>query len=283
MVLSGIQYQLPAWQDSPLNFSVQHERWLDPIFSVIQSHKEGAFLDVGVNRGQTLAKFLTISPDRTYIGFEPQASCVSFLQDFFRINEKPYCRVVPVGLSDSNGVKQLFFRTGQSGDGTASIAEGHRPASFYTHSLIIPVFKGDDILPKLGISNISAIKIDVEGAELDVIKGLRDTICAKRPFLVFEVLNNFLVATGENLSPELIAHRNRRAFEISETLDELSYNIYNIRDQCLIQVREIEPEISSDLTITDYLAIPKEDDNAAKEKFSEHFEFRSAEQSQTTA
>ncbi|WP_200344709.1 FkbM family methyltransferase [Rhodovibrio sodomensis] len=282
-VLSGTQYQLPTWQESPLNFSEQHERWLDPIFSTIQNFKEGSFLDVGVNRGQTLAKFLTISPERTYIGFEPQASCVTFLQDFFRINKKTNCRVVPAGLSDVNGVKQLFFRTGQPGDGTASIAEAHRPASFYTESWVIPVFKGDDIIPELEVSNISTVKIDVEGAELEVIKGMRDTLGAMRPFLVFEVLNNFLVATGEALSPELTKYRNRRALEISETLNKLGYNIYNIHDRSLIQIREIKPEISSDLTITDYLAIPKEYENEAKRKFSEYFEFRNAEQSQMSA
>jgi hypothetical protein len=191
--------------------------------------------------------------------------------------------VVPVGLSDANAIQRLYFHSGRAGDGTASIAEAHRPSSFYTQHRFIPVFKGDDVITEFDISEISALKIDVEGAELEVLRGFHDTISNRRPFIVFEVLHNFLVATGEDLSPELAEYRNRRASEISQTLKDLRYYIYNVRGRHLLRMDVIKPEVSSDLSTTDYLAIPKESDSYARMRFSEYFEFHDNSQIQTSA
>ena len=41
--------------------------------------KNGAYLDIGVNIGQTLMKLKSVNPKIEYIGFEPNATCVHYV------------------------------------------------------------------------------------------------------------------------------------------------------------------------------------------------------------
>lgn len=250
-------YRLPTCEHEILSFAQAYEPWLDPVFEMVLNHKDGAFIDVGVNRGQTLAKILRLAPERPYIGFEPQSSCAYLVGEFFKANQLTHHSVIPVGLSDEDAICELKFRTHAAADGTASIAAKHRPQSFYVRSTFIPVLRGDRVIQSLGLAEIACIKIDVEGAELEVLRGLKETIKRFTPYVVFEVLNNYLAATGKPLDEETIAYRNERAKEISYLLSELGYRIYNIRLGELIPTEVIQPEVSQDLSITDYVAVPQ--------------------------
>lgn len=69
------------------------------------------------------------------------------------------------------------------------------------YRVIIQIYaaRGDDVICRLKISSMALIKIDVEGAEFEVLHGLKVSIKKYRPFIIFEVLNNYLVITNENL------------------------------------------------------------------------------------
>ena len=48
--------------------------------------KSGAFIDVGVNLGQTLLKVAAIDPGRAYVGFEPNPACVDYVWKLIETN-----------------------------------------------------------------------------------------------------------------------------------------------------------------------------------------------------
>jgi FkbM family methyltransferase len=258
VAIGGRSYALPTSRGSSLNFSAEHEPWLDWVYEAALQTKEGTFVDVGVNRGQTLAKMLRIAPESRYVGIEPQSGCVFHIEEFFRINGLESCTIIATAFSDHSGFARLKLNSPAVGDSTASIAQAHRPDSFYVRSSVIPVFPGDALFSKLPEQAIALIKIDVEGAELEVLRGLSATLRKKRPFVVFEVLNNYLVVTRQELSVELTAYRNERARQISSFFDDAGYAVFNIRGKSLIQTEIIKPEVSSDLSITNYLAVPNE-------------------------
>ena len=250
-------YALPIGPSDFLRFDDDFERWLDWVYAAALEIKEGAFVDVGVNRGQTLAKMLRIAPHNRYIGFEPQPACAFHVDEFLRINRLDNCSIIPIALSDRASLSELALNRFEPGDGAASIAKGYRPDSFYVRSMTVPAFPGDDIFSSLS-TPISLVKIDVEGAELEVLRGLSNTLRERRPFVLFEVLNNYLVVTGEYLSDELTAHRNERARQISSYFADAGYALFNIRGESLIRLEMIRPEVSDDLSITNYLAAPNE-------------------------
>ena len=47
------------------------EPWLDAVYQTVLRCREGAFLDIGANIGQTMLKILSLDPSRQYMGFKP--------------------------------------------------------------------------------------------------------------------------------------------------------------------------------------------------------------------
>lgn len=235
-----------------------HEPWLDRAFAACMAASDGAFVDVGANMGQTLAKVIGIDPVRRYVGFEPQVGCVAGIERLIREAGLTNCQIVAAGLDETSGLRRLYRRTERVGDQTASMIAGFRPESFFGCSSVITVMNGDVALDSLGIGEISTIKIDVEGAEIEVLKGLPRAILRSRPFIVFEMLNNFLAATGETLDEATLAERECRAAALSDYFRDRDYRIFNIRNQRLVEVGRLRPEVSGDLSITDYVGAPAE-------------------------
>ena len=230
--------------------------------------KKGVFIDVGANTGQTLRKLLSIDPERAYVGFEPQIDCSFYISQFIMENGLAAHTILPIGLSNRSGILPLLKRTGRS-DQTASTIEGFRPAEFYTARDFIYVAQGDDITSGMNLDEISTIKIDVEGGELEVIKGFRRTLLDKSPFLFFEVLNNFLAATGKELDETTRAFREARNVELMQFLHGAGYEVFNIRpDDKLVEISEFVPGRTGDLSVIDYVAIHHSHKAAFLDKYS---------------
>jgi FkbM family methyltransferase len=234
---------------------------LSCVYRSILGCREGAFVDVGANTGQTLLNILAIDRARPYIGFEPQPSCCFLLQSFIGDNDLKFHSIIPVGLSDKDQLVKLYSR-GERYDQTASIIKGFRPDQFYKSCRWVSVRKGDGVMAELRVPSLAAIKIDVEGAELEVVVGLLETIRRSRPFLIFEVLNNFLVATGEALNEETRLFRAERLQRLVELLRQERYDIYNVRPEGPVKVQEIKPPVSANLSATNYVAAPPKESDA---------------------
>ncbi len=235
------------------------EPWLDAVYRTVLQCREGAFLDVGANVGQTMFKILALDSSRQYLGFEPQVPCCFLIQRFLEENHITKYAIFPVGLSNTNGTVKLYLRDGDY-DTTASTVKDFRPESFYTAHRYICLRHGDELVSELGVTSVSTIKIDVEGAELEVIEGLLDVIEAKRPFLIFEVLNHFLVVSGETLDAQHVRFRESRIEKMEDILRKRDYEIFNIQPgNCLAKVRKIAPPTTADLSATNYIAVSKVD------------------------
>lgn len=238
------------------------EPWLDAVYQTVFQCREGAFIDVGANIGQTMFKILSLDSARQYIGFEPQVSCCCRIQQFLKEHHISNYAILPVGLANKNGTVKLYLRR-DTYDSTVSMVKHFRPESFYTSRRYAYVRKGDEVISELQVTSVSAIKIDVEGAELEVIEGLLDTIGAKMPFIIFEVLNHFLAVTGDKLDDQYIRFRESRIERMEDILRQLDYVIFNVLPgNRLKKVSKIIPPVSADLSVTNYLAVSKLDLNS---------------------
>lgn len=220
------------------------ELWLDDTIRNILGSRPGAFIDIGVNVGQTLTKVKSINANTEYYGFEPNPTCCFYVNELIKREQYRNCKVIPVGLSDKAELLKLWLRS--NSDASASLVSDFREKSFYMLEKYVPVLEGDYILNNLNIDSISIIKIDVEGGELEVIRGLRNSIAKYKPYILCEVL------PVRDVNTEIGGFRKIRQESLEKILAEENYKIYRImHDGRILPLESIG--IHSDLSLCDYV------------------------------
>lgn len=167
----------------------EHEPHIEALFKRL--YKPGTLLiDVGVNIGQTLLKFVSVAGrDCRYVGFEPNTKAASYVDEIILRNALVNAMVLPVGLGATTRIASLLVGTAGTTDPGASINAQMRDADFYGARKAVAVFNGDDVLAELDLQRGPIIlKIDVEGAELEVLAGLTKTLSKLSPMVILEIL-----------------------------------------------------------------------------------------------
>lgn len=197
-------------------YIVPAELWMGECLRAFINTKSGAVIDIGVNVGLYLVKLRLISKDREYIGFEPNPFCVFFTQELIRLNGYQDARVFPVALSESEGVSHFYASV--AGDKAGSLISSSKDMQSQTHSIDVITMAGDSFINSLNIDEIAAIKIDVEEAEIYVLKGLKQTIARYRPYIYCEILY---------LREDPV--RQQRATEIYNLICSMNYVVLGVR------------------------------------------------------
>lgn len=196
-------------------YIVPAESWMSDCLRAFTETKEGCIIDVGVNVGLYLVKLRAISPDVKYYGFEPNPACTFYTQELIRRNRFKNAKVFTVALGESPGI-QTFYASRRN-DGTGSLMKEHQAHNTMEFSFDTMVQTGDAFVDMLHLKeDISAIKIDVERAELYVLRGLENTIRSYKPYIFLEIL---YTTTQEQKD---------RATEISKFFQDLNYAVLGI-------------------------------------------------------
>jgi len=226
-------------------------------FAKILELKPGAFADVGVNVGQTLIKVKLIDRSRVYIGFEPNPHCCQYVARLIDVNKFESCSLVPVGLSDRDTVVSLFTKSDDV-DPSASVIGGFRNTDRYRRTQRVAVFRGDPLLRDL--HQLSTLKIDVEGGELEVVGGLRETIARLRPYIVCEILPVF------DPESEIGRFRQGRQAALVGLLQSMGYTLHRILpDDAVVELSGIE--VHSDLALCNYIFVPQSELQQFRQRF----------------
>ncbi len=220
-------------------------------FKLLFALRPGTFIDVGVNVGQTLLKVKALDPGRPYVGFETNPRCCQYVEELIRMNHFADCALVPAGLSDRSGLTTLWLRPNVGFDPSATTIDEVCDARDSLRAQWAAICRGDDVLPDLDIEQLAVVKIDTEGAELEVLTGLAKTIGRFRPFIVCEIL-----PVVDERTP---AGRTRlaRQLEVQRLLAEWQYDMFRLHaDTRLEPVDAIG--VHNDLALTNYLFVPCE-------------------------
>ncbi len=253
----GHSFRMAGYYPSRFTTSAAaHEHFLEIMFRKALEAKPGAFIDIGVNIGQTLAKVLAIDRNRVYFGFEPQLSCCFNADQFIRANGLLNAKVIPIALGNSNQIL-LLHSAGETDEGASLIEQSNAPSAMLQTPVQCRV--GDEALTELGITSISVIKIDVEGAEVMVIEGLKQTLATQRPTIFFEVLPNFS-GMGEKVwhPPETCATNRASAKKIHGIFQQLGYEIFQIDEQSCNETKidEFDLDCIHDFKGSNFVARP---------------------------
>ena len=129
------------------------------------------FVDVGANVGQFCVRLNRRDPavDLRTWAFEPVPQNFALLRRNLARNRVTRTEVFMVALSDRDGQMPMRFDQTQAGD--AALLTEATPTS-----IAVTVGRGDHWLADLRPGAVRLIKIDVEGHEVEVLRGLRQTL-----------------------------------------------------------------------------------------------------------
>ncbi len=162
------------------------------------------------------------------------------------INQILNAQLVPIALSDKTEIVKLDLYSDDVDQG-ATIVDNYRPNNKILKSFIVPAFNYNDLIQKLKIENISIVKIDVEGAENEVLKSFSQIMQLQKPYIICEILPAY---SEENI------FRIQRQKEIEVFLEKQNYIIYRF-NQLLIE-KMITFEIHANMNLTNYIFVHKE-------------------------
>jgi FkbM family methyltransferase len=141
------------------------------------------FFDVGANIGHH-SLFMSGHAEHVF-SFEPFAPVFGEMQRKLSYAKAGNVTAFPIALGDYDGAGVFYPPTGCNlGTGTMG---GILPGNAAAEPIGIQVVRGDDFFAAHHLPPVSLIKIDVEGYEANVLKGLQETLRRDRPPILVEV------------------------------------------------------------------------------------------------
>jgi FkbM family methyltransferase len=190
--LNGIQIEL-----NPIGFidrKIISGKGHDPIVAEIIYDKlsqGGTFIDIGANVGYFSIMAAKMQNVKVF-AFEPSPRELSRLYRNILINKCSNITVFPYGLSEENKILPLYI-SGDSNPGLNSTIQ-IRPNSESIECHFVAL---DSLLAESTLSNVRVCKIDVEGFEMSVLKGMAKSMqFMDKATFVIEVSAKFLPKLG---------------------------------------------------------------------------------------
>lgn len=221
----GLELILPLTNWMGKYLTVPNEFFMSKSIHAALMMKPGAAIDIGTHAGEFLVRYKAVSKqlgikDSIYFGFEPNHASFSFMNELIAANNwTSSCHVLPVALADSTELRTFY--ASRYADPCASI---HREINKGTDSFnsIVPTFEADEIINQLDIDKLSIIKIDTEGAELDVLKGLAKTIEKHQPCIHCELAN---IPGFDDATYQYTVENNMEVIRVMSGMNYQSYKI----------------------------------------------------------
>jgi len=167
-------------------------------------------VDVGANIGYFSLLFSQCVGSKGHVySYEPVPQLASALQKNAELNKFKQISLSKLALSDHDG-KAQFYVGPVDNSGLSSLRQPRNSSIV----LDVDLARFDEIFSHA--EDVALIKIDVEGAELAVLRGMEGYLRNKRPHILVEVTNKFLNEMGDS-EQSLLAY-----------LQNLGYNCYVI-------------------------------------------------------
>jgi len=194
-----------------------------PLYRFLRSRETAGWtcLDIGANVGAISLMLAKLCGSGASIySFEPGPPNLARLRSNLALNPALSSRVevIPSGMGASPAELWWAEEPGNPGNALVSDHGTHR----------IPISTVDDFIRDRNITRIDFIKIDVEGMELDVMRGGRNTLTTLRPILYFETLPRYVKSgtapTYADMESFLVTECRYQLFKIGPSGDLLPAN-----------------------------------------------------------
>jgi len=148
--------------------------------------KKGVFIDIGANLGKyTILMGKKLGDKGSVISIEPESHTIKLLKQNIVLNKLKNVVVVGKACSSKTGKSTLYLEGTKYSGGLHSL----KKHAHHVGKTKIEVETLDSIISKLGFKRADLIKIDVEGSELEVLRGAQKIITDYHPKIICESLD----------------------------------------------------------------------------------------------
>ena len=228
-----------------------------------------AVADIGAHIGFFSAHLgRLVSPGGCVYSFEPDPRAFERLKLSVEANQMGCVKPLPVALSANEGEIE-FFLSPQLGWSTA-VRNTHLTD---LRAIKVKTAPLDHLVTRGQVSpNLRLVKMDVEGLEVEVLKGMRRTLETVRPILIAEVNGRLLAAQGESCS-SLLKLIESFGYQVY-ALEKKSKWFWHKRDQLAYKLTEEKDRLPSIITPLpkggalfegDVICVPTEQSQRVKE------------------
>jgi len=205
-------WMLLSIEDMTQETILLEDEW-DPLLSELVKNTLCAgsvFVDVGANVGYfSLLAAHSVGNLGKVLAIEPNPTVANQLRANVERSKLSNVIVEQAACSDSHATETLYIPDNNSlGKASLSKVNAGGIASVEVSSTTL-----DELISNHSLQNVTLVKIDVEGAELMVLRGMTETIKRLRPLIALE------------LEPDLLAHLGTTRDEVIAFVSSFSYSV----------------------------------------------------------
>lgn len=156
--------------DRPQFFGVLSEIFFRRLYTLPERNIT-TIIDAGANIGLSLIYFKWQYPHTRITCFEPNPEAFAFLEKNIALNHLRDIRALPYALGNKNGDTTLFTHHSVKASTSARTTRSPRHSEKELPTLSVPLRRLSDFID----TPVDLLKIDIEGAEGDVLRDLEET------------------------------------------------------------------------------------------------------------
>ena len=174
--------------------------WEPETFEILDRYltRESDYLDIGAWIGPTV--LYGARRARHVWAFEPDATAFRALSWNIDLNDLGNVSALPAALSDTVGIARMASFRDEPGDSTTSLLN---PDGATGRDVL--TLGWEDFANNADLERVSLVKIDIEGAEYDVLPHLRPWLERQRPALLLSTHAPYLDDAHRNLRSAALA------------------------------------------------------------------------------
>jgi FkbM family methyltransferase len=175
-------------------------------------HPDSTFLDIGANIGYFSLLAARSAPDGYIVSFEPVSYLFEAFENNVRLNSITNIKSIKAAVSEKEETR-LIYLSDMDNTGMSSF---QKPENYSGKNEMVKVVSIDSWFSNSGLTKVDLIKIDVEGNELAVLKGMKETVTVFQPHILLE------------LNPETLSYFSLTPADILSYITEWPYKLFLI-------------------------------------------------------
>jgi FkbM family methyltransferase len=195
--------------------------------AVVDTLRPGdVFVDVGANVGFFgLLAARKVGPAGHVLAIEAVAEVAEAARTNARLNDFAHMQVLVAAASDHEGTTELMLAQHPGG---ATISPDDVPPDLVGRR-VVPTVTLDDLVTSGQLPPPAMVKIDVEGAEMAVLRGMSGILREHRPAILCELDSAVPSVLAEKVAAfrELMSQQGYEVRDLSPSYDGADWNVYH--------------------------------------------------------